>query len=103
MVASWRERPVVVGWIMSNGEDDKYRSRKWILATRTFWVATIQHIAIQGLILGAMVFGKLDAESWAKAAASFGSIWVWAIAAVLGLYGLANVTAIKFSEGRGVG
>jgi len=86
-----------------NGEDEKYRSRKWILATRTFWVATIQHVAIQGLILAALADGKLDGDSWAKAAASFGSIWVWAIAAVLGLYGLANVAAIKFQGGGGVG
>ena len=86
-----------------NGEDDKFRSRKWVLATRTFKWATIQHICIQVLILGALIAGKLDGESWAKAAASFGSIWVWAVAAVLGLYGLANVTAIKFNTGGSVG
>lgn len=85
-----------------NGEDDKYRSRKWILATRTFKWATIQHMAAQLLILCALVLGKLDGDSWAKAAASFGSIWVWAIAAVLGLYGLANVAAIKFDGGGSV-
>ena len=86
-----------------NGEDEKFNSRKWILAERTFRWATIQHICAQLLILGALVAGKLDGESWAKAAASFGSIWVWAIAAVLGLYGLANVAAIKFNGDGGVG
>ena len=62
-------------------------------------MATIQHAVLQLLIFGAMVFGRLEAPVWSDAVSSIASVWVWAIAAVLGLYGLANVAAIKIREG----
>ena len=79
-----------------NGEDDKYRSRKWIMACRVFWTATIQHGVLQLLALLAMMKGKLDADTWATAAQDLGMVWVWAAGAVLALYGLANVASLKF-------
>lgn len=84
-----------------NGEDDKYRSRKWVMACRVFWAATAQHGVLQLLALIAMWKGRLDAATWAEAASDLGMVWVWAAGAVLGLYGLANVAAIKFDKGGG--
>lgn len=81
-----------------NGEDDRYRSRKWLMARKTFRWANINHGVLQLLILVAMWFKKLDGPTWAQAAQDFAMIWVWAVAAVLGLYGLQNVMAIKFRE-----
>lgn len=88
---------------MSNGDDAKFRSRKWILATRTFWVATIQHAVLQLLVLAAVVLGKIDSSTWARVAEGLGMVWVWAAGIVLGLYGAANVAAIKFDSTGGVG
>jgi len=82
-----------------NGEDEKYRSRKWLIATRTFKWANINHGVLQLLILVAMWFGKLDGATWASAANGLAMVWVWSIAAVLGLYGLSNVMAIKYKDG----
>lgn len=84
-----------------NGEDEKYRSRKWIMACRVFWTATIQHAVLQLLILSAMVLNRLDADTWATAAEDMAMVWVWSVGAVLGLYGLANVMAIRFREHGG--
>jgi hypothetical protein len=84
---------------MSNGDSDgdpRYYSRKWIMACRVFWTATINHAVLQLLILAAMVLGKLDPATWSVAAGDLAMVWVWSVAAVLGLYGLANVMAIKF-------
>lgn len=85
-----------------NGEDEKYRSRKWIMAKKTFFWANVNHAVLQLLIFTAMLLGKLDAEFWAQAAQDFAIVWVWAVAAVLGLYGLQNVMAIKFRQDGGV-
>jgi hypothetical protein len=79
-----------------NGEDEKYRSRKWILAQKTFLWANINHGVLQILILIAMWFRKLDGPTWAGASHDLAMVWVAAMAFCLGLYGLQNVLAIKF-------
>lgn len=94
--------PGLVGNTMGTA-DDKPESRKWILAQRVFKWATAQHLLLQLLIFGAMLTGKLPAEFWAQAAEDLAMVWVWSVASVLGLYGLANVTAIKFRQDGGVG
>ena len=82
-----------------NGEDEKYRSRKWTLAKRTFFWANVNHGVLQLLILVAMWFGRLDPGTWAAASHDLAMVWVAAVSFCLGLYGLQNVLAIKFRGG----
>lgn len=82
--------------------EDRSASRKWILAKRVFVWATFQHLLLQLMIYCAMVVGKLPPDAWSKAVQDLAMTWVWAVGAVLGLYGLANVAAIKFRSDGGV-
>jgi len=76
---------------MSNGDDDKYRSRKWILAVWTEIANTAGTILMEGIALLLIWKTKLPPDVYATFAISIGYVWLFATFGVLGGYGFANV------------
>jgi len=76
-----------------NGEDDKYRSRKFQLAQQSWWASTAIHAGC--LILGyiSLKSGLIDAEIYKSLVSSLVSSYGIQIGVILGLYGAANVAA----------
>ena len=76
---------------MSNGDDDKYRSRKWMLAVFTEIVATIGGMLMQLAGFFLVVETILPPAIYTTFAIGIGYVWLFTTSVVLSGYGIANV------------
>lgn len=76
---------------MTNGHDDKFRSRKWMLAVYSEITNTIGAAVLQGMAFLLVWKGKVPADVYADMAIAIGYVWMFGTGIVLGGYGFANV------------
>lgn len=76
---------------MSNGEDDRYRSRKWRLAIASLTLGTLATTIMEVAAFALIWRGLITEEIWFKGALAFMYWWLFVDATVLSGYGIANV------------
>lgn len=83
---------------MTNGEDDRYRSRKWRLAIASLALGTIGATILEIGIFLLLWKNLIPDEIWLKATTSVLYWWLFVDLTVLAGYGFANVVE-KWSPG----
>lgn len=71
--------------------DDRFRSRKWILAIVSLALATMAATVMEIAVFTLIYRGLISEEVWHKGALSFLYWWLFVDATVLSGYGIANV------------
>jgi hypothetical protein len=86
---------------MTNGNDDKFRSRKWILACRSLVTATVVMVLVEVLAAILAWRGVLPAAEYRQSAVAVLYWWLFCDLGVLGGYGIPNVIEKWSPKGGG--